>query len=250
MPDDGPKEVPVGSRNDDVLNDNLRIVFDPKLDVENPLFAWQACTCFVNLTGIYVREAYPQLIGQIAFDQMGLREIFSRFHRDAFGVRNLCELLESLEGECVLKREHRREIENQLRYVGIRINTRDPRKTKVAAAFTLWASALKPVYVKNIAVSGISTADLNTFGSSLVFWIACTYLSMFGEVHLPTDGDALVRLSRIRYDLTYRNLNLSSLEMLYASIFKLKEGSDESQGDLLDYAKKRNPAADQSPKAP
>ena len=85
----------------------------------------------------------------------------------------------------------------------------------------------------------ISAAELNTFCAAVNFWIACCYLSMFGTVHLPDDEDAPVRLSRIRYDLTYRDLNLSSLEMLYASIFKLKEVPREETGDLLALAEKR-----------
>jgi hypothetical protein len=235
MPADGPPNAPVVEIDDDALNLNLRTVFNPILDAENPMEAANAGGAYVNLAGMFVHSAYPELRGHIAFDHISLREVFRRFDRDAFGVMRFCAMLDELEGACVIQRSTRQTIQDQLRYVGIRINTEDPRKTKVAAAFTLWACAMRPVYVRNMVISGIAVEELNTFCASLNFWVACSYLSMFGDVALPSDDDALVRLSRIRYDLTYRNLNLSSLEMLYASIFKLKEAPVEESGDLLSF---------------
>jgi hypothetical protein len=90
---------------------------------------------------------------------------------------------------------------------------------------------MRPVHVKFSGVTQphVSQEQVQQFCGMLNFWIASTYLSLFGTITVHEDHDAAVRLERIRYDLTYRGLNLSSLEMLYCGIFRPhKEEEDEA----------------------
>ncbi|MEQ1859549.1 MAG: hypothetical protein ABMA13_06410 [Chthoniobacteraceae bacterium] len=223
MPSDSQNEAEGNVSLDQQINNNLKIVFNPRLDAENPLMAANACGAFVNLAGIYVRDSCPALKGHLAFDHLALREVFRRFNRDAFGVNRFFASMEAMEGDCKLPHPTRVEIQRQVAQLGIRINTDSPRKTKIAAAFSFWVAVLRPVYVRQFVIPGIAIEELNTFSAGLNFWIGCSYLSMYGDVLLPSDADSSIRLARIRYDLTYRGINLSSLEMLYASVFKLHE---------------------------
>ena len=93
-----------------------------------------------------------------------------------------------------------------------------PFKTRIAATFSLWMCAFRPVSLKYEK----SKDDTNAakFCAALNFWIATSYLSKFGDKELFVDARFKDHYKRVLHDFTYRNVNLSSLEMLYCGVFR------------------------------
>jgi hypothetical protein len=143
-----------------------------------------------------------------------LQMLISRFHRDAFGVYNFAKLIESR----FPNRGDQTAIFDQIERLSIRINTGNPRKTRIAAAFSLWMATFRPVFFIGLPSNPIK--NLWRLEADLNFFIATSFLGLYGSIEIGTEGeDRNIRLERIRYDFTFRDLNLSSLEMLYCSVF-------------------------------
>lgn len=68
------------------------------------------------------------------------------------------------------------------------------------------------------------------------FYLATSFLKFYGNIRVGQEGnDRKTRFYRILYDFTCRDINLSSLEMLYCSIFEPDPNlAKETEGDLYD----------------
>lgn len=209
----------------------LRELFDSRLDPSDPVQLATAAQAFANLVAHFLEGMHdPALSNSIAIDTAKLGLMLRRFYRDAYGVAKFTSWLDSLSEEQV-STVTRDEIAQRLRGLGIRINTPQPRKTRVAAAFSLWMSTLRPIYLREtpelrrIRELGLAQRVWR-LDATLNFLIATYYLKNFGEINIGKDADPVdrkIRLTRIWYDLTYRDLTLSSLELMYMSIFQPKQ---------------------------
>lgn len=173
---------------------------------------------FVSLTEHFLsfQQESKYQFDDLQFDAHGVRAMLGRFQRDAFGLKRLHEAMDHLVAKNKLDGEVAVVVRAKVDEVGIRIGSDDPKKTRIAAAFSLWMCVFRPVCLnyKN------SSEDPNAvkFCAGLTFWIAKTYLSQFGDVLV--DARFNEHFSRVLHDFTYRAINLSTLEMLYCSIFR------------------------------
>src|ERR1039458_6775205 len=188
---------------------------------------------FKNLTLNYIESTWPEIIHLVRFDDVKLEMMLRRFYRDAFGVGNFRETLKELcpdDGPRV-------KIWNEVRRLGIRISSPNPRKTRIAAVFSLWMSTFRPIYLSEKPPQGINVWHLD---AATNFYLATSFLEFFGTIRIGIEGrDRDTRNRRILYDLTCRDLNLSSLEMLYCSVFEPdlslidnKPGGEEDEADM------------------
>jgi hypothetical protein len=176
----------------------------------------RACEyAFKNLAMHSVESIWPEMLPFIQFDDLKLKMMLRRFYRDAFGVWHFNTKLEKL---CPDKTT-RSAILAEINRLSIRINSPKPRKTRIAAAFSLWMSTFRPIYINGtppVPPSGIWQLD-----AAVNFKITTDFLMQYGTIQVGTLGkDRNLRLQRIYYDFTCRDLNLSSLELLYCSIFR------------------------------
>jgi hypothetical protein len=112
----------------------------------------------------------------------------------------------------------REQIFTEMSKLSLRIGSPLPFKERIAAAFSLWMATFRPLYLKekpHERVKGIGMLD-----AVVNFYIAQTFLEQYGTVELGKGKEKEARLVKIYYDFTCRDLNLSSLEMLYWSIFE------------------------------
>lgn len=225
MPDlPSPGGTPVPFFTDAELIESIKSVFSHKLRADNALDRGEWYHHFLNLAGICMAQERPALIREFDVDYTAAQAMFARFQRDAFGVKYCHEYLETLVHDGEIDEVLEGRLHSQLEALGIRINTESPRRTKIAAVFSLWMSVFRPIRLKGLAYEGLTREDQVCFCATINFWMACMYLSLVGQVIIKTDDDGQTRSARIRHDLTYRALNLSSLEMLYMSVYKPREG--------------------------
>lgn len=172
------------------------------------------CEAFVCLADQFLmkqpnhRYAFEDLV----FDSHALKMMLARFQRDAFGVGRLWAKLDARIEDETLRKELKGEIMN----LGLRVASEDPRKTRIAAVFSLWLCTFRPVAMRSESTKSDPRAPW--FCAGLNFWIAQSYLSIFGKV-IAGDGFR-EHLNRIVHDFTFREVNLSSLEVLYSGIFR------------------------------
>lgn len=205
-----------------ILNDCLDTIFvSTDLSIEEN--EENCATALQTLGHMYVRGAFPAAADSIDFDPLAITTLLARFQRDAFGMMRYEELLGRYCREGQISNRAHAVLVDELCSIGIRINSRNPRKTRIAAAFSLWFSVMRPLRLTVAEVPGLKERQLMTLGGSCNFWIASQYLHKFGTLELGEGEDKLERIDRIRYDLTVRDLNLSSLEMLYCSTFRPNE---------------------------
>jgi hypothetical protein len=149
---------------------------------------------------------------------MKLQMLIRRFHRDAFGTYRFFDKVQEI---CPDPKQHEA-IFNETELLSIRINSEKPRLTRIAAAFSLWMSTFRPIYLAGLPSSPMP--DLCWLEADVNFYIATSYLGLYGAIEIGMEGeDRRIRLERIAYDFTFRDLNLSSLELLYCSIFRPKQ---------------------------
>jgi hypothetical protein len=199
----------------------INTLFDPEQDCHQPERLLESATAFQNLVLHFVEKRARSMFDYVFFDPVKIGLMLKRFCRDAYGVRRYTQMIESLKVERQITDEAATQIERVLSGLSIRINSDDPKKTRVAAAFSLWMSTMRPVFIQEIPDH--QDRRLWRLEATINFWIACCYLEKFGDIQIGTPGDVDdfdQRLRRIWYDLTFRGLNLSCLEMMYASIFR------------------------------
>jgi len=201
------------------LNKCLKKLFLPaKLNV--PSDYGDLGNALQTLVFLFINRQCPSAKGIVSFDSLATKSFVARFQRDAYGLSNYEGLLNKLKKEDKIHESAHTTLVSSLCTIGVRINSRNPRKTRVAAAFSLWFSALKPMRLTGMCAEGISEKQLMTLGGMCNFWIACQFLKVFGDLEFGTGEDRKERLDRIPYDFTVRDLNLSSLEMLYCSVLR------------------------------
>lgn len=169
---------------------------------------------FKNLTLHCIEQSWPELLDLIQFDDSKIQMMLKRFYRDSFGVAHFQRrMIEICPDE-----KMRMQIFQELRRLSIRINSGKPRKTRIAASFSLWMATFRPIFLKRTPSKNTPFWHLDAV---INFYIASSFLRLFGDIEIGTEGhDRQTRLRRIYYDFTVRDLNLSSLEMLYCSIFR------------------------------
>jgi hypothetical protein len=190
-------------------------LIDPVARRELAETALEELTCFYAEK---VKEIDPTFL---EFDYIGLEEMLARFTRDAYGVHALNQTLEHLLRKGCMSEDARRIVFQQTRQqLGIRINSPNPRKTRIAAAFSLWMATFRPVFVRIAGNPAHDKKRLRRFTAELNLWIVTNYLSAFGNVSFGNDPEECdIRIDHIIHDFTYRQLSLSTLELLYCSLF-------------------------------
>jgi hypothetical protein len=150
-----------------------------------------------------------------------MESMVRRIYRDAFGVNKFCEFLETLRKAEKIDEGAIEEIAKQVKKLGLRIISDEPRKTKIVAAFALWFSALKPIYFQNVKHAHMDNETINAVCGYFNLWVTQTYLKKFGRIEWGNDvEDAVTRRRRFIHDFTYRAINMSSFEFFYGSIFR------------------------------
>jgi hypothetical protein len=189
-----------------------------------------AITAFENLVGYYIEEllkATPKsklldpILKCVRFDNVGLVAMLKHFQRDAFGVQKFVEHTEVLVKSGKLDVKIQDDIVKRVHALGLRVTAEEPRKTRIAATFSLWLCVYRPVSFDIAQLpSGIQPESLEQFCACLNYWIASNYLEKFGKVILWELEDADVRLDRIKHDFSCREVSFSTLETLYSSLFR------------------------------
>jgi len=198
---------------------NLTGLFYSRVDPRNAKDVWHAATAFKNLSLHCIELTAPDILEFVRFDENKIQMMLKRFYRDAFGVSRFERVLTNR----IMDQELRRFIFSEVNRLSVRIGSPKPRKTRVAAAFSLWMATFRPIFLtKSTDLPIVWKLD-----ALINFFLATGYLRLYGNVKIGQAGnDKRVRQGRILYDFTVRDLNLSSLEMLYCSIFLPNESGD------------------------
>lgn len=201
--------------------DSLQTLFNPEINPNDPAALAECAAAYQNLVMHFIEKNNPELLGHVAFDPVRMNQMLRRFNRDAFGVGHFDSFLDEAVVSETISKAAADAIKGRLCGLSIRINSTSPRKTRIAAAFALWSSTMRPLCV--LAMPSHPSPRLQRLQATITFWISTLYLEMWGEVQIGIPDnleDLKIRLRRIWYDFTFRDLNLSSLEMMYASIFR------------------------------
>ena len=210
---DGGGEVVVPSEEE--LFRCLHAVFDPFDAGDSPEELQNASAAILNLVGFNLQRINAKLLktrNAVCVDCFGLGEALLRFQRDAFGLQRCRNRLDKLG----LTTPQTESVMSEIKRLGVRINSETPWKTRIAADFTLWMTTFRPFHIRPDCAREFRTDYLVQFNACLTLWIAIMYLRMFGKVNFGDDADAV---NFIKYDFTYRNLTLSSLETFFRAIY-------------------------------
>jgi hypothetical protein len=149
--------------------------------------------------------------------------MLKRYQRDVHGVRKFKETTDSLVKGGKLSKDVQALLIAEIGNLGLRITTESPRKTREAAAFTMWMCVYRPVTFDVAALPKLPIEFMEEFCATLNFFIASSYLSKFGEIVIgETDREIKIRTERIRRDFTCRKVCQSTLEVFYGAILRLK----------------------------
>jgi hypothetical protein len=211
------------------ITESIRALFSVDYDSDSAIDRQILGTAFVNLTLLFTARTLPQLFKHVSFDLPGVHMFLRRFQRDVYGVGKFHALVDDMEKEGLISPHGSLKVKSFMNSdVGVRVNTASPKKTKIAAVFTLWMTTIRPVHLERGAMfeQNVRREDIERFTGMLTFFLASSFLSLYGRVVVFDDDHNRERMERIKYDFTYRALNLSSLEMLYACVFtpKASEG--------------------------
>ena len=129
------------------FNDSFDALFTESFDVETKQGVSEAATGFINLTLIFIsRTHWKPLFNQ---ERLSIDSIFEAWTREVSSVEMLrgqqirCKFLEVLKKSGKLNAAEMQEIIVQVKRLGLRITSDEPRKTKIVAAFALWFSTLR-----------------------------------------------------------------------------------------------------------
>lgn len=220
----------------ELVNRWINSIFAPVTLSEESVQYSEAINAFENLTGYFIQHrcgSMPKLCGRILqcvrIDYIALTSMLKRFQRDAFGVKRFIEFSEKLVEEGKLDSEVRTQINKEVCGLGLRITADKPRKTRIAAAFTLWMCVFRPISFDSARLPEFEPEGLEHFCAALNYWLACTYLEKFGRICLSEMKDSTIRYDRIKHDFTYRQVSLSTLETFYAGIFRYHDNYQEDE---------------------
>lgn len=207
-------DFPLVSSPQEMRDQYLNCLFSEDGDVYDLQNLTERCEAFICLTAEFLalqnRPAYE--FDDIIFEPQGLRLMLGRLQRDAFGVGRLWTKLDQLIPDPAV----REQLKNGIMDLGIRVGSDKPRKTRIAAVFSLWMCVFRPVSI--CWEKSQTDPDVAKFCAALNFWIAKSYLSKFGRIIVGPEFRE--HTNRILHDFTYREINLSSLEVLYCGIFR------------------------------
>lgn len=199
------------------IDEVLMLIFEPKAYEDG----WE-----INATEAFAFFAcdYARKTGEnpdaICFNSVGILEALKRFTRDVWGVKRFCNRMEHELGSFDNTGKLLNIVKNEMRTLGLRISSDNPRKTRIAAAFALWMATFRPLHIipKD---SQVEKAEWALFPFAFIFSLTIMYLTRFGTVKCGVDDyDEKVRISHIIHDLHCRVLCLSPLELLYSGIFR------------------------------
>jgi hypothetical protein len=225
-----PLEIPTEAEINAWLND----LFSPVLAGSEVEQYKAAMFAFEELTGYYLYKGLcgsdADLLAKISkcvhFDYVGITSMLKRFQRDVYGVKRFCDLADDLVKKGELSKEAKRILVESACGLGLRITAEDPRKTRLAAAFSLWMCVFRPVSFDTADLAEIPSTALELFCASLNYWLASTFLLKFGTIDLGDSKEAAIRLERIKHDFTFRQVSISTMETLYSAIFRIAHGKD------------------------
>src|SRR4051794_21251151 len=121
------------------FDDDLNTFFTPKKLSHHFQFG-QLSSAYQNLLEACLFRMPGQLTIFTQIDPARMMAFLTRFQRDAFGVHFFEKTLEDLSDRNLVTAEGAAEIKNALSGVSVRIHSPNPRKTRIAAAFSLWMS--------------------------------------------------------------------------------------------------------------
>lgn len=207
-------------------------LFKSDIDPNDPKDLSAAANAYSQLIGHYISGMHDPLLPQIVgIDVIKLGTALKRFYRDSFGVSRFATWVGAQDPR-ILDASTKIILIDKLNELSIRINSSEPRKTRIAAAFTLWMTTFKPLCFRETALfserrrSGLINNDrLVKLDAKLTLLVATDYLKGFGDIVIGSDQDPQdrrVRLHRVWHDFTFRDLTLSSLEFFYMSIYSPK----------------------------
>ncbi len=216
----------------EIIQDALDRLFDSESPVTDLASLQDRMEAFENLAVSFARESsaagsegpkWDILDDDLVFDAYGVRAMVGRFYRDAFGVRQFQKVL----AQNVPNQSERDRIWSEFKATSLRINTTNPRKTRIAATFSLWLATFRPVSLS--PKKSLPPHLATEFCARLNLYIATAYLRQYGTVLLDEPGESKADeenrakiMERIFHDFTFRELRLSALEMLYCGIFRAK----------------------------
>jgi len=199
------------------IDEVLMQIFEPKTNQNG----WEiyAAEAFVYFACDYAKKTGEDPC-TICFNFIGVLEALKRFARDAWGVKRFFNRMEIDLNSIDKTGEIFKKVRNEVCELGLRINSDNPRKTRIAAAFALWMATFRPLHIipKD---SQIEKKEWAFFPFAFIFSLTIMYLSRFGNVNCGVDEkDTKIRINHILHDLHCRVLSLSPLELLYAGIFR------------------------------
>ncbi|NQT91690.1 MAG: hypothetical protein HQ559_02935 [Lentisphaerae bacterium] len=202
----------------DDLSMELGWIFGPEGVCKDSMIHNTAMPHFEGLARLFCEEVGGENHLNLFIDHVALFRMFRRFARDAYGLRYFYEEIDRLS----ISPDDRARVKQLARQkLGIRINSEKPRRTRVAAAFSLWLATMRPISFKTDGVEGTDNGDfVQEFCPLFNLWLVQKYLERFGTVQFGRGRDGALRIKHILQDLAYRQLSLSTLELIYCSIFR------------------------------
>lgn len=216
--------------------DDLFTLVAPGKELEQykkAMFAFEQLTGFFLYIGLAKEDgaSLTRISKNVHFNYAALTSMLKKFQRDVYGVNNFRSYVDGLVKSKKLltftldKIKTEEEMMQKVCSLGLRISAKNPRKTRVAAAFSLWMCVYRPVYINGDGLD-LHSNDLDLFCASLNYWLASSFLMKFGKVSLGTEDDAKIRMDRVRHDFTVRQVCLSTLETFYSSVFRATDKKD------------------------
>ena len=207
---------PLVSTPGEMVDGYLNDLFNPEGDMHDLGDLKQRAGAFKGLAEQFASAATkPYGPDDLTFDPHALKLMLGRFQRDAFGVGRLFRKFDERVRSGEITGEFAEKSKNEIYGIGLRLGTDKPRKTRVAAVFSLWMCVFRPVSLNFLCSKDDKSAWM--FPAALNFWIARNYLLKFGTVLIGPQFKE--HFNRALHDFTYRDINLSSLEMFYCGMF-------------------------------
>lgn len=204
---------------------NLLAIFSQTVDMSDTKHRYRAVVAFRNLALHSVEVSFPECLPYVRFDTIKTVTMLNRLHRDSYQVGHFSKWLTTTCGNPKLAAS----IMSKAGDLSVRINSDKPRKTRVAAAFSLWMSTFRPIFLMQVPKP--TPEDIIYLEATVNFNIAIRYLALFGAIQIGGTSDEADDIkARIYYDLTFRGLNLSSLEMLYCGLFRIVPPLEDKEG--------------------
>ena len=213
---------------DQELNFWLDLLFDPR-NLSIPERRYEtASTGFMGLVNLFCTDIACENPKNLRFNEPAMLEMLARIARDAYGLAYLSEDLKRVAASNGIKEPVIEDIKCKIRNsLGIRVNSEIPRKTRIAAVYVLWMATMRPFFY-DVADGDVKNGKaIKNFTASFIIWVATGFLEQWGTVDWGSSDSKhdMTRLWHVTHDLKYRDLSLSSLELLFCSVFRIDESN-------------------------